>query len=201
MLCQVCAAHVREFLAVFAGIDLAMLTAMIRVVVGLLGSVLVLVGCSGKAEDDSPAPATGGSAGQSSGGSGGTSAGAAGVGASAGTAGTGGAACVDGQHMTAGCNGCVCNQGQWQCTSLACNVCGGFAGNTCSADQYCAYTEGSLCGAADASAACATRPTACDDIYAPVCGCDRKTYPSTCDAAMHGQGVYTNGACDNSTSE
>jgi hypothetical protein len=96
-----------------------------------------------------------------------------------------------------GCNTCRCFQGDWDCTTLPClnKACGARAGNTCSNTEYCAYAEGDLCGAADAEALCKPRPVACDDIYAPVCGCDRMTYPSDCDAAMHGSGVYTSGPC------
>jgi hypothetical protein len=70
-------------------------------------------------------------------------------------------------------------------------------GNRCSASEYCAYVPGELCGAADATATCMQRPTACDDNYAPVCGCDQQTYPNACDAAMamQGQGVASNGIC------
>ena len=52
-----------------------------------------------------------------------------------------------------------------------------------------------MCGAADAQATCAPRPTVCDAIAAPVCGCDGMTYPSACEAAMKGTGVNHAGAC------
>jgi hypothetical protein len=73
--------------------------------------------------------------------------------------------------------------------------CGGWAGDTCSASEYCAYQAGAYCGGTDAQATCRPRPQACAADYAPVCGCDQKTYPNACDAARAGTGVYAVGNC------
>jgi hypothetical protein len=100
-----------------------------------------------------------------------------------------------------GCNICDCANGMLRCTLRACPVpkaCGARAGNTCTANEYCAYTEGSLCGAADAQAVCMTRPNVCDTIYAPVCACDGQTYGSSCMAAQAGSGVLHAGPCTGS---
>jgi hypothetical protein len=99
-----------------------------------------------------------------------------------------------------GCNTCSCTQGgQVACTDKACmpagKACGGFAGNTCDKTEYCAYTSGLGCGITDASATCKPRPEVCTDIYAPVCGCDNKTYASDCVAAAAGVGVLSEGEC------
>jgi Kazal-type serine protease inhibitor domain len=191
--------------------------------------VAALAGCSGNVEQNDPGGSLGGSgnagssstagrtgaAGSGVGGSGvggsgvgGSGVGGSGVGGSnagAGSAGKGGGSagagglCTDGQ-TSGNCDECVCAGGQWACSNVVCQKnCGGFIGQTCSVTEYCAYTAGQACGAADGSSTCQQRPGACDDIYSPVCGCDQKTYPSSCDAALHGQGVFAAGECPGST--
>ncbi len=111
--------------------------------------------------------------------------------------------CQAGQTKRAddGCNTCTCtSDGSWSCTETACDpeeplLCGGFAGATCTDDEYCAYTEGQYCGAADASAVCEPRPEVCTDEAATVCGCDGNTYSNACEAAASGTGVHHAGAC------
>ncbi len=107
--------------------------------------------------------------------------------------------CTDGDTKIAddGCNTCGCTDNAWACTKKACEVkaCGARAGDTCSDTEYCAYTAGDYCGGADATASCQPRPEVCDAIYAPVCGCNGKTYASDCAAASAGTGVMSEGEC------
>jgi hypothetical protein len=75
-------------------------------------------------------------------------------------------------------------------------ACGARAGNTCTANEYCAYRIGEHCGAADAQSTCQLRPPGCNADHHPVCGCDQKTYGNACVAAQAGTGVLKLGPCD-----
>lgn len=63
----------------------------------------------------------------------------------------------------------------------------------CSAGQYCAATT---CGG---RGTCATRPELCTREYAPVCGCDNRTYSNACLAALSGVNVASRGVCPTPT--
>jgi hypothetical protein len=84
------------------------------------------------------------------------------------------------------------------CTLRACapqKTCGGFAGLQCADTEYCSYAADANCGFADQSGVCQPKPGVCDTIAAPVCGCDGKTYSSTCVAARGGTSTKSMGAC------
>ena len=148
---------------------------------------------------------TAGAAGSAHSAGGGTSntAGAAGSSQSAGSGGTSSLGGSGGKSSAAGSGGKSSAAGSGGTAqggsggSSSGKACGGFLGSTCSAQEYCAYVEGQLCGAADASSTCKPRPVVCSDIFAPVCGCDGKTYSSDCTAAASGTGVNKTGMCSN----
>ncbi len=74
--------------------------------------------------------------------------------------------------------------------------CGGIAGLPCGRGEYCDLGVGQ-CKVADAMGVCRKLPAACPLtlVYAPVCGCDGKTYPSACEAARAGVSIDYKGVC------
>jgi hypothetical protein len=73
-------------------------------------------------------------------------------------------------------------------------LCGTRGGVTCSSRQYCDF-GGGACGFADEGGVCRPRPTACDDVFAPVCGCDGMTYSNACEAQAAGTEWLYAGMC------
>ena len=72
-------------------------------------------------------------------------------------------------------------------------LCGGAAGQTCGADEFCAYPD-QRCGNGVAGT-CQPRPSACPFILDPVCACDGNTYDNACEASVEGHDVSSAGDC------
>ena len=61
-----------------------------------------------------------------------------------------------------------------------------------SSNAYCKFRDG-VC---EGRGICETRARICQQIFAPVCGCDGRTYPNACVASRAGVSLVHQGACE-----
>ncbi|WP_299110772.1 Kazal-type serine protease inhibitor domain-containing protein [uncultured Bradyrhizobium sp.] len=71
--------------------------------------------------------------------------------------------------------------------------CGGVAGLTCPAGQYCSISPPQH---PDKMGVCRPKPEICNMLYQPVCGVNHHTYPNACSAAAAGINVTHAGKCE-----
>jgi hypothetical protein len=73
--------------------------------------------------------------------------------------------------------------------------CGTRGAPQCGDDQFCNFAPDKDCGGTDRGGTCEDKPEVCTDIYAPVCGCDHRTYSSICVAHSKGVSVLHEDKC------
>lgn len=103
-----------------------------------------------------------------------------------------GETCVD--AMVCGCNAiCKAMDKPGVCKGPVAKPCsiGLGADVGCGLGEYCA-----LPGTCSGEGVCTQKPDACIMLFAPVCGCDGKTYGNSCEAAGSGVNVKGKGECE-----
>jgi hypothetical protein len=64
----------------------------------------------------------------------------------------------------------------------------------CEANAFCEFKPGT-CGETPAAGHCMERPEVCTQEFAPVCGCDNRTYGNDCERQRAGVSLKSQGEC------
>jgi hypothetical protein len=79
-------------------------------------------------------------------------------------------------------------------------VCGGASDVPCSlSNQFCELRPGDCATVTNPTGTCTTIPTGCDGVFAPVCGCNGRTYTNDCERQAAGVSKWVDGTCSAST--
>ena len=73
-------------------------------------------------------------------------------------------------------------------------ICGGIGGILCPEGYTCDYYD-PTCSIIDLAGVCVPTPDVCEEIYAPVCGCDGVTYGNNCERIRAGATLAYKGEC------
>jgi hypothetical protein len=102
-------------------------------------------------------------------------------------------ACVGGQCAVASAEAGAGGAGGAGAVDGGSGHCGRTGDAPCPANRFCEIPVG--CVAGNAGGTCLVKPSMCNMMYAPVCGCDKMTYGNDCTRQGAGQPKLADGEC------